>query len=424
MKIATIASGFLPVIDGVTVSGFYRIQKLSQWGYEVLLFVPDYSALAEVYPHWKDYTGNILPGVRVVSLESTSFMDMDFERNVSRKSYQTLLQELEKFQPDIIHVDEPERLFVGFGRIPGIDYAKKAQIPCVSFFRTNFLEYLDDYVAFPIGGITLSLPLWGMSFVKFLFKKFICWVYNSYDLTLIHNKITQQKLIEIGIKNTHYEDLNGFDLSQFDRNLRQKDFFANNYELPNVDRKIKLIFLGRLTPDKGWQFTLEAFPTVVQQIDPENLALIVVGDGTMQDEIANGLKGLVSQVHLLGRVAPEKIPALLANSDIYITTSEKESQGMTVLEALASEIPVLAPYAGGIPQNVQDGCSGFLYKPQDINDFVNKLKILVENPILRQEMGAKGKEYTKKFSLDKTVQNLVDIWKEVIATKDKKGNRL
>jgi glycosyltransferase involved in cell wall biosynthesis len=417
MKIAIITSGFLPVIDGVTVSGFYRIQKLSQWGYEVLLFVPDYSVLAEVYPNWRDYTGSILPGVKVVNLESTPFMDMDFERNVSRKSYQTLLQELEKFQPDIIHVDEPERLFVGFGRIAGIDYAKKARIPCVSFFRTNFLEYLDDYVAFPIGGITLSLPLWGMSIVKFLFKKFICWVYNSYDLTLIHNKITQQKLIEIGIKNTRYEDLNGFDLSKFDRNLRQEDFFTKNYGLSDVDRKIKLIFLGRLTPDKGWQFTLDAFLTVVQQIDPENLALIVVGDGTMQNEIANGLKGLISQVHLLGRVAPEKVPALLANSDIYITTSEKESQGMTVLEALACEIPVLAPRAGGIPQNVRDGWSGFLYTPQDVNDFVSKLKNLVENPILRKEMGAKGKEYVEKFSLDKTVQNLVNIWKEEIFKK-------
>ena len=68
MKIAIITSGFLPVIDGVTVSGLSRLQRLSQWGHQVLLFCPDYSALEDVYPNWRDYTGQILPGVRIINL--------------------------------------------------------------------------------------------------------------------------------------------------------------------------------------------------------------------------------------------------------------------------------------------------------------------------------------------------------------------
>lgn len=73
MKIAIITSGFLPVVDGVTITVFQRIQKLSQLGHQVLLFCPDYSALPTIYPHWKDYTGDILPGVRVINLDSTAF---------------------------------------------------------------------------------------------------------------------------------------------------------------------------------------------------------------------------------------------------------------------------------------------------------------------------------------------------------------
>ncbi len=111
MKIAIISSGFLPVIDGVTVTQINRVRELSQYGHQVLLFCPDYSQLANIYPLWQAYTGNILPGVKVVNLDSESFLGLDFERNVSTKSYQVVLQELQNFQPDIIHVDEPERLF-------------------------------------------------------------------------------------------------------------------------------------------------------------------------------------------------------------------------------------------------------------------------------------------------------------------------
>ena len=140
MKVAIISSGFLPVIDGVTITQINRLRELSNYGHKVLLFCPDYSKLSNIYPNWKSYTGNILPGVRIVNLDSESFLGLDFDRNVSRKSYQVVSQELQNFQPNIIHVDEPERLFTGFLKILGIDYAKRDDIPCVSFFHNNLLE--------------------------------------------------------------------------------------------------------------------------------------------------------------------------------------------------------------------------------------------------------------------------------------------
>lgn len=194
MKIAIITSGFLPIMDGVTVSGLQRLKRLSQWGHEVILFCPDYSSLEADYPNWRDYTGNILPGVEIVNLASNAFVGLDYEPNVSPKSYKTLLTELEEFQPDIIHVDEPERLFVGFWRVPGVDYAKGANIPCVSFFRTNFLDYLEDY--FP-----LPKPIFMA--IKYLLRKLIVWVYNSYDLTLVTSTVTYPKVMDLGIKNAN-----------------------------------------------------------------------------------------------------------------------------------------------------------------------------------------------------------------------------
>ncbi len=88
--------------------------------------------------------GKILPGIKVVNLKSTPFF-VEFERNVAWNAYRDLTRELSDFQPDIIHVDEPERLFVGFWRVAGVDFARRHHLPCVSFFRTNFIEYLVDF---------------------------------------------------------------------------------------------------------------------------------------------------------------------------------------------------------------------------------------------------------------------------------------
>lgn len=404
MKIAIITSGFLPIIDGVSISGLQRLTRLSQWGHEVILFCPDYSSLEADYPNWRDYTGNILPRVKVVNLDSSSFVGLDYEPNVNRKSYQTVLKELKHFQPDIVHVDEPERLFVGFWRVAGIDYAKRVGIPCVSFFRTNFLDYLEDY--FP-----LPKPIFMA--VKFLLQQLIVWVYNSYDLTLVTSTVTYPKVIDLGIKNAQYANLVGFDSDRFSLYSPQADFFKSNYGL-EIDKLTKVIFLGRLYPDKGWNFTLDAFATVSQQINLSKVAIIVVGDGPMRQEIADKLSKLTPNLHLLGRVSPEDIPALLVNCDLHVTTSEKETRGLTILEAFAARIPVIAPNSGGVVENIQDGSNGFLYTPGDRLDFTRKLKILIENSSLRKEMGDRARNSIQAYSWEQAIRNLVDVWQEQI----------
>jgi glycosyltransferase involved in cell wall biosynthesis len=408
MKIAIITSCFLPIIDGVTVSGFQRLKRLSKWGHEVILFCPDYSSLEADYPNWQDYTGDILPGVKVINLASNSFVGLDYEPNVNKNSYQTVLKKLAEFQPDIIHVDEPERLYVGFWRLAGVNYAKKVGIPCVSFFRTNFLDYLGDY--FPLPQPILAL-------IKFLLKQLIVWVYNSYDLTLVASKITYPKVLDLGIKNARYGNLVSFDAESFQDNLRQTDFFQSQYGLFQVDQLVKVVFLGRLYPDKGWDFTLDAFKTVSQQIDLTKVAIIVAGDGPMREEIADKLKTLAPHVYLLGRISPENVPALLMNCDLHVTTSEKETRGLTILEAFAAGIPVIAPCSGGVVENIDDGNNGYLYAPGDRYNFTNKLKLLLENSALRQQMGKRAQISVQTYSWDRSIQNLVNIWQEEIERK-------
>ena len=414
MKIAIIASGFLPLIDGVTVSGMQRLKKLSQWGHEVILFCPDYSSLEAEYPNWRDYTGNILPGVRVINLASSSFLGIEYEPNVTRSSYQIVLKELEDFKPEIIHVDEPERLYVGgFWRIAGLDYARRVGIPCVAFFRTNFLDYVSDY--FPLPKVILSV-------IKFLLQKLIVWIYNSYDLTLVTSKVTYPKIKALGIKNARYSNLIGFDNNRFKLDSTQADFFESRYGLRSVDSLVKIVFLGRLYPDKGWDFTLDAFE--MAKIDLSKVALIVAGDGPMREEITLRLSKLTSNLYLLGRVSPEDVPGLLVNCDLHVTTSEKETRGLTILEAFAAGIPVVAPNSGGVVENIEHGSNGYLYTPGDRQDFITKLKTLIENDGLRQSMGDRALNSVKEYDWEQVIENLVNIWQKQIDNYTSKSDRV
>ncbi len=406
MKIAIIASGFLPVLDGVTVSGYYRVQKLSQLGHQVLLFCPDYSPLGHLYPNWKDYTGNIFPGVEVINLPSTPFLD--FERNVGFNTYKIVRQELEKFQPEIIHVDEPERLFFAFFRLAGIEFARQHNIPCVCTFRTNFIEYFEDFLPLP-KGINLMLQL--------IFKKSFVSIYNQYDLTLVSSSITYQKIVGIGIKNAMYVNFHGFDIEKFESATITTNFWESNYQIPNLDNKVKIVFLGRLTEDKGWKFTLDAFVKLQQLVNIENFAMIIVGDGPMREEISNRLSQVTNHVYLLGRIPPENVPNILKNSDFHVTASEKETRGLTVLEAFAAGIPVVAPQAGGVTENIEDGKNGLLFTPGNQESFCEKLKLLIEDSNLRRKMGINAKESVAKYSWDNAVANLVKIWQEQILLK-------
>jgi glycosyltransferase involved in cell wall biosynthesis len=405
MKIAIITSSFYPVIDGVTVAVYNRVKQLSKLGHQVIIFCPDYSTIKHIYPHWQDYTSAILPGIKVINLPSTKSIGLDFERDAQSKSYSIILQELSAFQPDIIHVDEAERLSICFFKKPGVKFAQQQKIPCMAFFHTNYLEYVDDYFKLPLG-FNKALKM----FFNFLFTK----VYNSYDLTLVSSKATEHKLSNRGIKNLYRAELLGLDLEKFTQITKQLNFFARQYNIEGIENKIKLIFIGRLTPDKGWNFGLKALAQLPSEI-LNKIAFVIVGDGNLHQRIQKELTKLTPHTYLLGRVEPNLIPQLLINNDIFVTNSEKETRGLAIIEACAAEIPVIAPSAGGIIDTIVDGENGFLYQSGQQKEFLDKLTLLISDSSLRHTMGAKAKNKVQKLSCQQTTNNLISIWQKQIA---------
>lgn len=408
MKIAIISSGFLPVVDGVTVALYQRLRVLSELKHEVLVLCPDYAPVESVYPHWRDYLGEVLPGVRVVGLPSEPFMGVAFERNLSGKANRLLQRELAAFNPDIVHVDEPDRIFLGMLKAPGVAYARAKNVPCVGFYHTNFIDYIEDFLPLPGGAI---------AFLQWLSMLFIRPVFHAYDATLVSSLAAEDRLHRLKVCNVVCDRFLGVDLDTFEAQERQPDFFQTQYGIDGLENKVKLVFLGRLTPDKGWRFTLRALAAWAKENKQlaDQVAILVAGDGEMKGEIAEGVRSLGLSAHLFGRIAPEAVPALLINSDVHVTASEKETLGLTVLEAFAAGIPVIAPNAGGVMTLIRDGENGLLFEPGSVVGFGRSLRQLVVNETMRQQMGQQGRQAVAPYDWSVVVGNLLNTWKAHIA---------
>jgi sulfoquinovosyltransferase len=131
--------------------------------------------------------------------------------------------------------------------------------------------------------------------------------------------------------------------------------------------------------------------------------LAFIGDGPYRADLEQMFQGM--NVTFTGMLQGEELSQAYASADVFITPSESETLGFVVLEAMACGVSVVAARAGGIPDIVnQDGETGFLYTPGDLDDCVKKLRALLESSELREKVGSAGKVDYPVLSILKNTQ--------------------
>ena len=149
----------------------------------------------------------------------------------------------------------------------------------------------------------------------------------------------------------------------------------------------RLIAVGRLKAPKDFLTLIRAFAAL-----PEgSFEALIVGDGpdrgAVEDEI--GRLGLEERVRLVGERSD--VPALLADADLFVLSSRSEGLPVSVLEAMAAELPVVASGVGGLAELVVDGETGILVPPGAPEPLAAALGRLVEDRDLRRKFGAAGR---------------------------------
>jgi len=170
---------------------------------------------------------------------------------------------------------------------------------------------------------------------------------------------------------------------------------------------VQIICVGRLSPEKAHTGLLEAFSQLRRGgLDAE---LTLIGDGPsralIESEVA--ARELGDVVHLRGRVAEAETLEAVSTADILVLTSLMEGVPVVLMEAMAMRVAVVAPRLSGIPELVEDGTHGLLFRPADWSDLADCLGRLAGDPQLRLRMGAAGRErILESFDVDVAVKPL------------------
>lgn len=152
-----------------------------------------------------------------------------------------------------------------------------------------------------------------------------------------------------------------------------------------------MIFVGRLAAVKGVRVLLEAFADI-HAADPE-ARLVLVGDGAERADLegfADRL-GCKSAVRFTGYLSQDEVVAELAAADLFVLPSFAEGVPVVLMEALASELPVIATRIAGIGELVTPGETGLLVAPGDVAGLRDAMHTLLADPEMRRAMGQRGR---------------------------------
>ncbi|KAK8563863.1 hypothetical protein V6N12_035999 [Hibiscus sabdariffa] len=291
-----------------------------------------------------------------------------------------IISAVSQFKPDIIHASSPGIMVFG-----ALAIAKLLSVPIVMSYHTHVPVYIPRYTF-----SWLVKPMWWV--LKFL--------HRAADLTLVPSaaiardlqaeKVTAANRIRLWNK--------GVDSESFHPRYRSHEM---RLRLSNGEpEKPLVIHVGRIGVEKSLDF----LKSVMDRLPEARIAFI--GDGPYREELEKLFRGMPAV--FTGMLQGEELSQAYASGDVFVMPSESETLGQVVSEAMSSGIPVVGARAGGVPDIIpadQEGKTGFLFTPGDIEDCMSKLLPLLHNKELRETIGQAAREEMEKYD-----------WKEATRT--------
>ncbi|QNL49462.1 glycosyltransferase family 1 protein [Olivibacter sp. SDN3] len=363
VKVAFFAEILLEEKDGASRTMFQLIRRIPQQQFEFLFVYGDgpkqllnYSSVkvpALTIPNNKNYTLSIPVLAR------------------------QLKKQLDAFNPDIVHIATPS--FLGHF---ALKYAREQHIPVVSIYHTHFVSYIDYYCK--------HLPFLVRPIKKYLTSKSRKF-YNRCDFIYIPSKSIKTELINQGIHSSKMQIWErGIDCKLFNPTKRDPNLLREitGNDLPNI------LFASRLV----WEKNLKTLFRIYQLIKLNAIAcnFIVVGDGIARKSCEREMKG----AFFLGQLNHEKLATIYASSTIFVFPSISETYGNVVAEAMASGLPCIIAAAGGSKDLIEHAIDGFSCTPDKENEYVARIRTLLENKTLYSKFQVLGLEKSKKLNWD------------------------
>ena len=375
MKILHVTQFFSPVHGGSAEVPYHLSKELAKRGHEVTIYTSDYKLSqdyissipsVEVHPFktWSSWANlYVTPGMINRAKEETRHFDIIHMHNY--RSFQNLV---------VAH----------YAREYGIPYVLQAHGSATTFFQKRWLKRTFD-------------AIWGYRILKDASK------------VIAVTKIEAAQYRSMGVGENKIEVVpHGIDLAEFD-NLPERGKFRKKYSLN--DSQMIILYLGRIHKTKGLDLLTKAFAGLSEKLDDAKLVIVGPDDGYL-----SSLKKLITDLEISDKVLfagplydQDKLTAYV-DADVYVLPSSYEIFGITILEAMACGIPVVATDRCGIA-DVVDNQAGLVI-PHDSEQLQHALLQTLGDNKMRREFGEKGRLLVReKFNWEKVSEQVESVYK-------------
>ena len=374
MRIGMMADAYKPHISGITNYIDLNKRYLERAGHDVFVFT--FGDL-----DYQDGEARVIRSPGLPLQDTGYYLSFSYNRAAKR-----LLQSM-----DIIHVHHP---FLS-GRL-ALRYSRPLQIPILFTNHTRYDLYAQAY-----------LPMMPEEISDGLLKAYMPSFCEAVDLVVSPSAGMEKILRGLDVKSPIEVVPNGVELERYRKiePLPRADFGFGADD-------ILFIYVGRLGPEKNLNFLLRAFNGVAQAFD--HVRLLILGDGPARADIEALASdfGLAGRVRFEGMIPYERLPAYLSMCDAFVTASVTEVHPLSVIEGMASGLPVLGIRSPGVGDTVEDGVTGFL-TDEDTAAFAVKMTRLVTEPGLRKKMGAAARQAASHYAIERTTQIMLKIYERL-----------
>jgi colanic acid/amylovoran biosynthesis glycosyltransferase len=174
-----------------------------------------------------------------------------------------------------------------------------------------------------------------------------------------------------------------------------------------------ILCVGRLAPEKGQSLLLEAMAALNASGFPLHLTL--VGDGPDRNFLERRAAelGIGGRVEFAGWIDEARLMGLYASTDVFVLPSLAEGIPMVLIEAMAMQIPCVAPCIAGIPELIESGVHGMLYSVADVNELSSHLRTLLQSPDLMERIGRQARvRVLRDYDMARNTEHFAGVLRE------------
>ncbi|MBR3132304.1 glycosyltransferase [Candidatus Saccharibacteria bacterium] len=414
MKITIATAVYYPQINGVAVFSHNLAVGLAKRGYEVMVICPSQTGhsykrtidgVLTVY--LKSVDTKVYPDQIHAVPEKKKVLGVKWPRLFYRNGFKVSVfparevrEVLDGFKPDVVHVQVSDPIGLSV-----VSYARKNDIPVV-MTEHNQPDVITDPMKMPK---LVKKPVGALLNVYFRNRQ------SKSDFVTMPTKQAILDLLEereFGVPIAAVS--NGVDLSHF-KPGRAKAEIYKKYNLPE-DRPI-VLYVGRVDPEKRVETVLLAFKKAREQV-PKAM-LVVVGDGVDRlrlEKEAEKLE-LTDAVKFLGRVLPPDLYELYKVGDLFATASEIETQGIVLIEAAATGLPLIAVDKGAVAEVCINEVNGYLCTPGSVEEIAEAMVKILSDADLRKRFSEESVKIAKEHDFERTLDKFINIYNRVIKEK-------